>query len=137
MEVSTRIQMRDNFDRFIALANEAGEEAARELVETAADDASDRAPVGPARRDYGRRPKLSANVIPVMVGPKTGHVVATPEHGGPQEKGAGPHPIPNAWGSGRTVMHPGNAAQPYIRPAIRALKAKSAAILRRYYSRLG
>lgn len=33
------------------------------------------------------------------------------------ELGSDPHEIPNAWGSGRTVMHPGGPAQPYLRPA--------------------
>lgn len=139
MEVSTEIRMRDNFGRFLALVEEAGRASAQELVETAADDASELAPVGPARppKQLARRPKLSSHIHPVMLEPKMGVVVATPGHAAAQEKGAAPHPIPNAFGTGATVMHPGNAAQPYIRPAIRGLRLKAPAILRRYYSRLG
>jgi hypothetical protein len=33
------------------------------------------------------------------------------------ELGSDEHEIPNAWGTGRTVMHPGGPAQPYLRPA--------------------
>jgi hypothetical protein len=33
------------------------------------------------------------------------------------EQGSSPHEIPNAWGTGRTVMHPGGKPQPYLRPA--------------------
>lgn len=33
------------------------------------------------------------------------------------ELGSKAHEIPNAWGTGRTVMHPGGPAQPYLRPA--------------------
>lgn len=33
------------------------------------------------------------------------------------ELGSEEHDIPNAWGTGRTVRHPGGPAQPYLRPA--------------------
>ena len=33
------------------------------------------------------------------------------------EFGTRPHPIPNAFGLGITVMHPGTDPQPYLRPA--------------------
>lgn len=33
------------------------------------------------------------------------------------EYGTRPHPIPNAFGHGVTVMHPGTDAQPFMRPA--------------------
>lgn len=39
-------------------------------------------------------------------------------YGGYVEEGtAGPYPIPNAFGWGITVMHPGNSPQPYLAPA--------------------
>lgn len=42
----------------------------------------------------------------------------TVEYGGWVEEGTdGPYPIPNAFGWGITVMHPGNAPQPYMGPA--------------------
>lgn len=133
MLVSTQIQFRDNSGQFIALLNAAGAAAARELVETAADDAADLAPVGPAREDYGRRGKLTENIEPVMTSAKVGVIVVRPLHGGAQEHGAGPHMIPNAFGRGAPVLHPGNPAQPFVRPAIIALKGKARAIIERFY----
>lgn len=39
-------------------------------------------------------------------------------YGGYVEEGtAGPYPIPNAFGWGITVMHPGNTPRPYLGPA--------------------
>lgn len=40
------------------------------------------------------------------------------DHAAPVEVGASPHEIPNAWGRGITVEHPGTKAQPYLRPAV-------------------
>lgn len=54
------------------------------------------------------------------------YLVADAEYAAAQELGAQPHTIPNAWGRGVPVEHPGNAAQPYLRPAAyqsRALRA--------------
>ncbi len=47
-----------------------------------------------------------------------GRIGAHADHAAAQELGAGPHPIPNAFGRGITVEHPGNQAQPYLRPAV-------------------
>lgn len=132
-EVSNQIYMRDNFGRFEAILDEAGVRTAAAMVEAAADDAADRAPVGPGRKDYGRRPKLNTVVIPVMTSPKVGVIVVRTGHGSSQEHGARPHWIPNAFGMGVPVLHPGNAAQPYVRPAILALRRKAIAIAKRFY----
>lgn len=50
--------------------------------------------------------------------PAEGIVRAGAGHAAAQEMGASPHPIPNAFGSGQTVQHPGNVEQPYLRPAL-------------------
>ncbi len=50
--------------------------------------------------------------------PEEGIVRAGAGHAAAQELGASPHLIPNAWGHGVTVEHPGTAAQPYLRPAL-------------------
>jgi len=47
-------------------------------------------------------------------------------HAAAVEMGARPHEIPNAFGRGGSVEHPGTKAQPYMRPAVyraRALRA--------------
>lgn len=41
----------------------------------------------------------------------------TADYGADVEYGTQPHDIPNAWGRGITVHHPGTAPQPYMRPA--------------------
>ncbi|MCZ4497893.1 MAG: Bacteriophage HK97-gp10, putative tail-component [Marmoricola sp.] len=56
----------------------------------------------------------STEGLTVEVGP-------TVEYGGYVEQGTdGPYPIPNAFGWGITVMHPGNAPKPYLGPAFDA-----------------
>lgn len=133
MAVSPEVRFRNNFGRFIGVCDEAGARAAQELVEATADIASDLAPVGPGRADYGRRPKLSGAIFPVMMSAKVGRVVARAGHALAQEYGAGPHWIPNAFGFGITVLHPGNGPQPYLRPAIRAVQPLVPGILERAY----
>lgn len=54
----------------------------------------------------------------IDIRPALGRVYVTARHWAAQEYGARPHPIPNAFGRGFTVQHPGNAAQPYMRPAL-------------------
>lgn len=46
-----------------------------------------------------------------------GTLYADTEYAAAVEQGSAPHEIPNAFGSGTTVMHPGGPAQPYLRPA--------------------
>lgn len=48
----------------------------------------------------------------------TGRLYANTDYAAAVELGSEPHEIPNAWGTGRTVMHPGGPAQPYLRPAV-------------------
>lgn len=47
-----------------------------------------------------------------------GTLFADTEYAAAVELGSEAHEIPNAWGTGRTVMHPGGPAQPYLRPAV-------------------
>lgn len=44
----------------------------------------------------------------------------TAEYGGYVEEGTAPHPIPDAFGWGITVMHPGTSPEPYLAPAFDA-----------------
>lgn len=61
------------------------------------------------------------NSISTSVHGLTAEVGPTAEYGGFVEQGTdGPYPIPNAFGWGITVMHPGNAPQPYLGPAFDA-----------------
>lgn len=47
-----------------------------------------------------------------------GQLVARVPHAAAVEMGSAPHDIPNAFGRGVTVHHPGGPAQPYLRPAV-------------------
>jgi hypothetical protein len=46
-----------------------------------------------------------------------GTLSANTDYAAAVELGSDPHEIPNAWGTGRTVTHPGGPSQPYLRPA--------------------
>jgi hypothetical protein len=46
-----------------------------------------------------------------------GTLHADTEYAAAVEMGSEAHEIPNAWGTGRTVTHPGGPPQPYLRPA--------------------
>lgn len=54
----------------------------------------------------------------IEAAPALGRVYVGTDHWAPQEFGAAAHDIPNAFGWGITVRHPGNAAQPFMRPAL-------------------
>lgn len=129
----TTVQYRNNLGRFAKLIEHGSEGMARDMVETTADFAHEGAPVGPARSDYGRREKLSGSIEGHMTSATAGVVKAHAGHAGPQELGAGPHEIPNAFGSGHPVMHPGNAPQPYLRPALERLRPLIPGMLRKWY----
>lgn len=64
--------------------------------------------------------------LSIDVDPAAGTLHADTEYAAAVEMGSAPHDIPNAWGTGHTVRHPGGPAQPYLRPAAyqkRALRA--------------
>jgi len=46
------------------------------------------------------------------------YIGADVEYAAAQELGARPHFIPHGWGHDPGVHHPGNKAQPYLRPAL-------------------
>ncbi len=132
-EARTTVQYRDRSGRFAKLLEAGDAGMARDMVETTARFAHEGAPVGPARADYDRREKLSGSIEHRMTSATAGVVHARAGHAGPQELGAGPHLIPNAFGSGQPVMHPGNAPQPYLRPALTKLRPLIPGMLKRWY----
>lgn len=133
IEARMQVQFRNRLGQFAALCDAAGVSMARDMVETTAAFAHEEAPVGPGRHDYGRRPKLTSSIHGRMTSAKAGVVEAKTGHALPQELGAGPHLIPNAFGLGIDVMHPGNAPQPYLSPALRHLQPLLPAMLAKHY----
>lgn len=60
--------------------------------------------------------------ITAVTGGGQGQVLVTSEYALSVEFGAKAHMIPNAFGRGVAVMHPGQAPQPFLAPAIRYVK---------------
>lgn len=93
-------------------ADEAFSKAERVVAKTAFDIAGTAQTLAPV--DTGDlKNSIGADVdsLHAVIGP-------TVEYGGWVEEGTeGPYPIPNAFGWGITVMHPGNDPQPYLGPA--------------------
>lgn len=142
LQISLQVKDRDQFGRFIAMCDQAARDAAEEIADVGARSARVRAPSGPARADYGRRPKLRRSIKGYARG-KTAHWSVDTPHAMPQEFGAGPHRItgnPFLAFKGRrgtvvtkSVMHPGNKPQPYMRPAVDMVRARMLSILRKHY----
>lgn len=91
------------------------------------------APDGPARDDYGRRPKLKDNIDRRILDARTGEVYIDAVNALSQETGAVAHEIhgdpelrffwikEGKWFKGPKVNHPGNAAQPFMEAGFRAM----------------
>lgn len=133
MIVSTEFHFRDNMGRFMAACDAAAVRSAEEIGDLMERRARGLAPSGPARSDYGRRMKLKPSIGTRHVDLKTVAIFARAQHAGAIEEGAGPHLIPNAFGRGITVLHPGNGAQPFLMPAYDAAVAAWRTILSRNY----
>lgn len=128
LEVSLETRFRDESGRFIEEVREGASESAEELADTIAA----RAIVNVASRLRVRSGQLLGGIDSRMVSAFVGEAfVAGVKHAAPQEEGAGPHPIPNAFGWGITVDHPGNPAVHYMRDAGRGMAAIGMAIIRK------
>jgi hypothetical protein len=66
-----------------------------------------------------------------MVGTAEADVVSDSDHAAPLEKGAVAHWIPNAFGWGVAVWHPGNAAYRFFEIGAEALAAIGGSIVAR------
>lgn len=119
--VRTRIQLRDRFGRFMAILDGAAEATARDLTDKAVELAKANAPV--------KTGELRDSIEARYAG-KVGYVEATAPHAHPIEAGAIAHVIPR---DGHNIMHPGNAAQPYIAPVEKQLVPFAPAIVKRNY----
>lgn len=136
--VSNTVVYRDDMGKFLAAVNKGVTAAVRETVEDGAKMSRRLAPSG-SKHDP-RTIKLKDSIEWYMTGATSGVWVATARHALPIEYGARPHPIKGKpdllfwWDKeGRyftpshrvdEVSHPGNAAQPYLRPAYEATMPK-------------
>jgi len=145
--VATRVFARSELGRFIAACKGGETAAVEELVSDGAELSRGLAP-----KDTG---ELAASIGWVMLSATSGTWYATARHALPQEFGGAPHvimgdptlhfyweeegrmwvPASEFYGQAGLVdiiNHPGNPAQPYLRPAYHAIMAKSLSVLDRH-----
>lgn len=136
--VSNRVIARNSIGRFIEACSEAAFETVQDSIKEGAKLSREMAPVG--HKHDSRTIPLRDSIEWTMTGRTSGHWQATARHALPQELSAAPHEIVGSPGlrffweaRGRmfepaeiyynepglvtVVSHPGNPAQPYLRPA--------------------
>jgi hypothetical protein len=125
--VSNRVVSRNGLGQFIRECEQAAERTARDLVERGAELSRNFAPVG--HKVDPRTIPLAQSIESRMISSTSGEWFATARHALPVEFGAGPHEITGQvhfwwenegrwWEPGDNMInHPGNPAQPYLRPA--------------------
>lgn len=141
--VSNRVVARSSFGRFIAAADRNASATVRDAIEDGANISRALAPVG-TKHDYRTIP-LKDSIETEMLSSTSGRWVARARHALPVERGAGPHLITKQvkffwenmgrwWVPGEGfINHPGNRAQPYLRPAYEIVTRRLMDIARRHY----
>lgn len=141
--VSNRVVVRNSIGRFRQACSDAAEETIREAVEEGAALSRSLAPVG--HKNDPRTVHLKDSVESEVLSRTSGQWKSTARHALAIEKGAVPHPI-TGWVSffweneGRDwtpgpneIQHPGNSAQPYLRPAYETIMRRIMSIAREKY----
>ena len=138
---------RDLFGRFASGMDAAAMGALNEILDEGQKAARAAAPSGPAREDYGRRPKLRTNIQKLMLDSRSGIIYIDAVNALSQETGAGEHSIdavnvPNLvfyWIKegkifvGPHVDHPGNPPQPFMEVGFAEMDAVAEEILAKWY----
>lgn len=153
---SNQVHVRDEFGRFIADIERAATESVKAAIEEGADLSRSLAPS--RRRRDPRTVKLKNSISTQMLSRTSGRWLSDARHTLPIELGAAPHDItadvsfywtkagrmwfpygsPEVWdatgGPGNEIIkHPGNTAQPFLRPAYKVISAKLLSIMSRFY----
>lgn len=140
---SNRVILRDSFGRFAQDCYDAMGETIAEAVAEGAAASIALAPAG--HKDDPRTSHLKDSISPVVVSRTQGYWQATARHALPIEFGAGAHLITGdvsffwenmgrQWRPGTNMIHhPGNAAQPYLRPAYSMIMGRIMGIARGFY----
>lgn len=125
--VSNRVVARNDIGRFIRDCEVAGTRTVESAIEKGAQLSRDLAPVG--LKNDTRTSHLKDSINTKMLSGNSGVWIASARHALAVEKGARPHEIPGNvsffwenedrfWNPGdNMIQHPGNDAQPYLRPA--------------------
>lgn len=139
--VSNKVIARDNFGRFISEIEAGGEKMMEAMMEDGMKLSRALAPKGV--KDDPRTPKLVDSIDGTYTA-TTAQWWADARHALAQEFGAVPHEITGwvnffweregrDWEPGpNRIQHPGNAAQPYLRPAYESVMRRWASFARRY-----
>lgn len=139
--ISPEIRYRDESGRFLAECDGAGAAAVEATGREGRAIAMALAPVGTEPDE--RSVPIVAGIDFYMTGAMSGVVVSRARHSLPQEHGAAPHSIGrpgqflhnpyNQFSAKGPVQHPGNAAQPYMRPMYNVIRRKMIEIMARFY----
>jgi hypothetical protein len=118
----------DESGRFLSAAHAGAAAASNELAETLAEFVR----AGIAAQTRTRTGRLLASVNAIRLGASESGVVVEADYGAPLDRGAVAHWIPNAFGRGVPVWHPGNKPPlHFMDEAARAMIAVSGEIVRR------
>lgn len=149
MGVSNRVVVRNSMGQFIAECEAAGQQTVDAILDEGVSLSHDMAPVG--GKDDPRTVPLRDGFFTQKISRTSGVWGNFARHALAVEKGARPHPItgqpflrfyweearrmwvPGLFGEPDVVNHPGNEAQPYLRPAYRIVMQRAMQIARRYY----
>lgn len=149
--VSNRVIARNSIGQFAAACDRAATETVREAIDRGAELSRSMAPVG--HKPDPRTVPLAQSIKARMLSATAGVWEADARHAMAIEFGAGVHEIPGDvsffWESaGRMwipyseggppwlhpiIVHPGNAAQPYLRPAYKVVMGEVMSIARKHY----
>lgn len=153
---SNRVVARNDIGRFIRDCEQAGEATIKEMIDDGVKMSRNMAPVG--HKHDPRTAPLRDSFFTQMLSRTSGVWGNFARHALPIEKGARPHPIfgnpalgffweamRRRWipaaiyygdpGAVDMVNHPGNAAQPFLRPAYEIISARAMQIARKHYPR--
>lgn len=147
--VSNRVAARSELGRFARACDDAATETVREAIKQGARMSKHLAPTG--QKHDPRTIPLKDSIEPKMLSSTSGVWSASARHALPIEFGAAPHVIPgnpflqffwdNAgrwwkpglYGPQDIVNHPGNAPQPYLRPAYEVVMGRVMQIAKSKY----
>jgi hypothetical protein len=150
-EARAHVASRNNIGQFTRHVKRAGEGTVEEMVEEGARLSRAFAPTG-VKHDRRTLP-LKQSIITKMHGRTNGSWGSVARHALPIELGARPHLIigdpfvkffweaagrmwvPGLFGEPDIINHPGNDAQPFLRPALANVMKRWRTIAARYYSR--
>lgn len=147
--VSNRVVVRNGFGQFISEIEAAGQATVDEILDQGVDISRHMAPVG--HDNDPRTVPLRDGFFVQKLGRTSGVWGNFARHALPVEFGARPHLIvgrptmkfyweserrmwvPGLFGEPDIINHPGNDAQPYLRPAYRIVMQRAMQIARRFY----